>query len=347
VTVNGAPTGQGIQFTPVPPPTYTVTFNEQGLPEGTTWSVTFNGVTQSSSTSSIAFTGITSGSYFFGVDTVAGYKAAPPSGTVVVSGADVSQTISFTVLPPFTYSVVFAETGLAAEQSWSVTLGGSTQSSTTSTITFTEINGTYAYTVGSIIGMKALPSSGSVTVRGAAVAVPIAWSPVVLPTYAITFTETGISAGTNWTLAVGGQSVTTSATTITVQLANGTYAYSISASGYQTATGTVTVIGAAQNIPVSVSQNTTTTSISWLDWVLIAIVIIVIIILLLVLYMRGGGKKPAPVVAKESTPSGTTTTTTTTNTTTDRTTTPSGSSTTTSTVKTRTTPDSETPPGQK
>ena len=46
-----------------------------------------------------------------------------------------------------TYHVTFTETGLPSGTSWSVTLAGSTQSSTTGTIQFSKANGTYAFTV--------------------------------------------------------------------------------------------------------------------------------------------------------------------------------------------------------
>ncbi|MHB8548343.1 MAG: protease pro-enzyme activation domain-containing protein [Thermoplasmataceae archaeon] len=74
---------------------------------------------------------------------------------------------SSTPPPAATYTVTFTESGLASGTSWSVTLGSSTQSSTGSTISFTEPNGTYSYTVGSVSGYTSSPSSGSVTVSGA------------------------------------------------------------------------------------------------------------------------------------------------------------------------------------
>ncbi|MEM3327960.1 MAG: S53 family peptidase, partial [Thermoplasmata archaeon] len=45
------------------PTTYTVTFTESGLPSGTSWSVTFNSNTKSSTTNTISFTGIANGTY--------------------------------------------------------------------------------------------------------------------------------------------------------------------------------------------------------------------------------------------------------------------------------------------
>ena len=63
--------------------TYTVDFIESGLPSGTSWSVTFNGQTLTSTTSTITFTNVPSGSYSFTVVS-SGYTASPSSGTLQV-----------------------------------------------------------------------------------------------------------------------------------------------------------------------------------------------------------------------------------------------------------------------
>jgi DNA-binding beta-propeller fold protein YncE len=72
------------------------------------------------------------------------------------------------VLIPGPYDVTFTETGLPLGTYWSVTLNGRTLNSSTSAITFPEPNGTFAYSIGSVIGYAATPSSGYVAVRGAA-----------------------------------------------------------------------------------------------------------------------------------------------------------------------------------
>ena len=66
---------------------------------------------------------------------------------------------------PF-YFVTFSEAGLPAGTLWSVTLGGSTESATNASMSFDELNGTYAYTVGAVAGYSSTPSSGNVTVAG-------------------------------------------------------------------------------------------------------------------------------------------------------------------------------------
>ncbi|MCL5787329.1 MAG: hypothetical protein M1581_01785 [Candidatus Thermoplasmatota archaeon] len=64
------------------------------------------------------------------------------------------------------YNVTFTESGLPSGTSWFVTLNGSKQSSTSSTITFSETNGTYTYTVGQVTGYNISSPSGNAKVSG-------------------------------------------------------------------------------------------------------------------------------------------------------------------------------------
>jgi len=81
----------------VPPVTYNVTISEVGLPSGTSWSATLNGITKSTSSSSVTFTGLGPGQYAWNVtgvvqETGVRYVASSPSGTLSVpssSGAAV------------------------------------------------------------------------------------------------------------------------------------------------------------------------------------------------------------------------------------------------------------------
>lgn len=75
-----------------------------------------------------------------------------------------------------TYTVTFSESGLPAGTSWSVTLKGATQSSSGNLITFSEANGTYAYSVGPVSGYTVTQSVGSLTVRGAPLSQAVAFS---------------------------------------------------------------------------------------------------------------------------------------------------------------------------
>ncbi len=186
VTVNGKAVVVNVTFTPVVTPSkYTVTFMESGLASGTSWSVTLSGKTQSSTTGTITFTEV-NGTYSYTVANVSGYTVSPLSGSVTVNGKAVAANVTFTPTPK--YTVTFTESGLASGTSWSVTLSGKTQSSTTGTITFTEVNGTYSYTVANVSGYTVSPLSGSVKVNGTNASVSV--------TFKSTTTTTATSSST-------------------------------------------------------------------------------------------------------------------------------------------------------
>ncbi len=152
-------------------PTYAVNFTESGLPASTSWSVTLEGATVSSSTNLISFTEPNGSSYHYSVGCVNGYTASPPNGTLVVSGGPVHQPVTFSSggVCLVQYSVSFTESGLSSGTSWSITLGGTTLSaSAPSSIVFQEPNGSYSYTVGSVAGYNSAPSLGTVVVAGTA-----------------------------------------------------------------------------------------------------------------------------------------------------------------------------------
>ncbi|GAB6944108.1 hypothetical protein [Vulcanisaeta sp. JCM 14467] len=87
---------------------YLVTFIEQGLPSGTAWSVTLNGVTKTSTTNEVTFE-VPAGTFSYTVGSVPGYTASPSSGSVTVTNSNVTQTISFEqiqITPPVTVTHV-------------------------------------------------------------------------------------------------------------------------------------------------------------------------------------------------------------------------------------------------
>ena len=94
---------------PSPSPTYySVNFTEVGLPPGTAWNVTLNGVTETSSSSSIVFT-VPNGEYSYSVASpilVNGveYVATEPTGTVAVNNANVTVTVQYVPATPPTPS---------------------------------------------------------------------------------------------------------------------------------------------------------------------------------------------------------------------------------------------------
>ncbi|HML03696.1 MAG TPA: PQQ-binding-like beta-propeller repeat protein [Candidatus Bathyarchaeia archaeon] len=80
--------------------TYSVSFSESGLPSGTVWSVTFNGMTSRGSHSIVTFSGVKNGSYSYTVGSVPDYTASSSTGSVTVNGANASVLVTFTKAAP-------------------------------------------------------------------------------------------------------------------------------------------------------------------------------------------------------------------------------------------------------
>ena len=255
---------------------YEINFNETGLPSGTSWSVTFNGTTQSSSTNTIIFTE-PNGTYSYTVGIYNGYSASPYSGTVIINGAAQNVAITFTRV---TYSVTFTESGLPSGTVWYINISnGQSYKSTGTEISLNEPNGTYSYVVSSSNNnYSPNPSSGSFTVNGSSVSQSISFSEV---TYSVTFTESGLLSGTSWSVTLNNVTETSTNSTITFHEPYGTYSYSIgSVSGYTASpsSGSITVNGANVNQAVMFTATTTTSSFNYLIYVIIAVVVIAAVV---------------------------------------------------------------------
>lgn len=166
VTIVGLPVTVSIEYVPGPQSTYGVTFVEQGLPNGTNWAVNLSGTLQTATVDGAAGVLLVdqepNGTYLFTVRS-AGYVANPSSGGIGIHGIGICQSVAFAS----GYAVTFAEFGLPSGTTWSVTMSpGGTLNSTGMMITFVEENGAYTYTVGSVAGYIASPSSGMITVEG-------------------------------------------------------------------------------------------------------------------------------------------------------------------------------------
>ena len=158
------------------------------------------------------------------------------------------------------YAVTFAETGLSAGSTWYVNLSnGQTFSSTTGTISFSEPNGTYSYTIAtSDKTYEQVPSSGSFKVDSSAASESVSF----LKLYTVAFTESGLPSGTSWSVTLNGTMETLTTNTITFSLPNGTYSYTIGKiSGYNISksSGSLTINGknATQSVTFSSVPSTT------------------------------------------------------------------------------------------
>ncbi|MGD0159157.1 MAG: Ig-like domain repeat protein [Candidatus Bathyarchaeia archaeon] len=195
------------------------------------------------------------------------------TGSITVANASASSTtatisgpgnITANFVTGVTFVVNFTETGLPSGTSWSVMFNGSPGSSTTSSITFTGVaNGGYPYTVGTLSGFSGSPSSGTVTVSNANVTVAVNFTAAV--TYSVSFTETGLSSDTSWSVTFNGSQSSSTTSTITFEAQNGTYSYSVTGpTGFAAspASGSVLVRGTGVNVSIAFASTLTRSSTS-------------------------------------------------------------------------------------
>ncbi|MEM3859726.1 MAG: hypothetical protein QW478_10040, partial [Candidatus Micrarchaeaceae archaeon] len=204
---------------------YEITFYETGLPEGTTWSVTLNGTTSVSSTNTVTFSE-PDGTYSYTISTTnESYKPSPYSGYFTVNGTSVSMSATFSLVK---YTVTFIELGLSSGTSWSLTLNGTTESSSTNTISFSEPNGSYFYSVSGPSGYTISNSSGTITLNGKNITQKIIFIANASSTYAIIFIESGLPSGSTWSVTINGITKSSTNSTITFILPESNYSYSVS-----------------------------------------------------------------------------------------------------------------------
>jgi len=245
--------GEGVIYAPlgsILP--HKVTFTESGLPPNTKWSVVLDGMTESSTSSSITFS-VPDGTYSFSINSVSGYSSTPSSGTVIVNGTNEHEQITFTQVK---YSVRFTESGLPSGY-WYVNITGEPSSgpipSSQASYSLSLPNGSYSYTIST--GNKEYKPlyTGTFTVNGANVNLGITFN---LVTYTITFTENGLPSGTTWYVNLSNrQSYSGIGTKITFNEPNGTYSYTIATVNKNYApnpfSGTFTVNGNIVNIGIT------------------------------------------------------------------------------------------------
>ena len=224
---------------------YTITLTESNLPAGTGWSATLTGPGVSefnwTSTKSLGFT-VPNGTYTFTIGVVSGWTASPHSGSIVVSGSSVIESIVFTRV---TYTVTFSCSGLLPGETFSVTLDGAKKSAAcTNGIQFTKPNGSYPFKVGSIKYFVAAPANGTVVIAGTPVTVGIQFR--LGSMFPVTFNATGLAPGVNWSVTFNGTSRTLGTFNTTFWAQNGTYSFNASGwPGYNVtpSSGVITVNG--------------------------------------------------------------------------------------------------------
>ncbi len=112
-----------------------------------------------------------------------------------------SRPVESTISGAATYLVTIAETGLPNGTNWTVSLDEANRSSTSSTVTFTEPNGTYQLYTWDVRGYTSYSNLTSVSVRGIPVRVTVSYTPPLdAGYYYVTFEETGLPFNLYWTV---------------------------------------------------------------------------------------------------------------------------------------------------
>lgn len=242
-------------------PAASLTFVENGLPAGTSWSVSValygESTTATGRTSDLTF-GVGDRLYTYTVATVGLYEPTPASGNVTVYVYNTSSAyvvnITFAVASG-SYLVTFNETGLPSGTPWAVNLSGVAVGSTGSSISFPRTNGTYGFSIAPTGGYTPTPSSGTVTVAGASVMVAVAFGPTPPPSnYSVDFVATGLPNTTAWSITIDGATYSDTGPVIVVILASASYTAQVgNVPGYLPAVRTINFTVQGANLTVVIA----------------------------------------------------------------------------------------------
>ncbi|MCI4343190.1 MAG: hypothetical protein L3J92_03620 [Thermoplasmata archaeon] len=165
------------------------------------------------------------------------------------------------------YPVTLRETGLPSSISWIATLDGILGRGSTaagSTIAFSVGNGSYPYTVSSVVGPVVngsastyvpTPSTGWVNVSGGPTTVGVHFA-ASGGLFAIDLVESGLPNGTSWSASLGSTSVTSTTHTIQFGEPNGTYVLAVGTVGNYTANYTSPVVVAGASVRATINFTT-------------------------------------------------------------------------------------------
>lgn len=316
VTVSGAPVAVQATFN------QSIEFIADGLPAGTYWFVNFTSTPPGAVVHDIATTApsFTLTDLPLGVYTITWATANKtyynPSGAsqLFTSGyAPGGMTVAATFVE-FPTAVQFVPSGLPSGTGWAVTVSssGDWSNEAPNAVLVYLGNGSYAYSVDPVPGYSSDPSSGTLTVNGVAQNIPIAFTSDSPAAYPVTFRQSGVASSVSWTLEATLTSVqgVSSADVVgeswwffdlsgpatTLRLANGTYAYTLTAEGYQTATGSFSVQGAATHVQATTEPAGSAPTAGWvglLTWaVLASFLASVAVALALAFRARAPGRRP-------------------------------------------------------
>lgn len=259
--------------------TYLLQFMETGLPENTPWNVTVNGVAGSSTGNTIAYLA-TNGSFTYSLGSVEGYYPTASAGSFNLIGKNTTVDISFL---PFSFPVSIAESGLQSGTQWGMFINGQQLFSSSSTLSLNLPNGTYEYTIIGAKGYNTGSQYGSLKVNNGSYSGNIAFTP---ENFTLTFTQKGLPTGMTWSVTVGGKTLKSTNSSISLNENTSTYNFSINApSGYKVSQPTGVVdVNANISVPVTFSKAGSISLYQALDYGLF--VVSVLVLLYAVYYVR-------------------------------------------------------------
>lgn len=227
---------------------YPVTAFESGLVVGAdydvVWSIQIAGGLSYSTASGFLNFYLPNGSYQFTASS-SDVLMGSPGGAFVVSGGPVSTYAQFV---PVNFTVTFMETGLPAGTPWTVSFDSIRENSTTDTLSFEQVNGTYDYAVAVLSAYFAVPATGSVTIDGGPVSAAIAFGAATPGLYTLSFAAAALPSNATWSVVVNGATQNAVGPDLALREQNGTYSFTVNApAGYLASpvAGQVSIVGAS------------------------------------------------------------------------------------------------------
>ena len=230
---------------------FLLNFTESGLASGTTWNVLVGSTEYSSSRSYLDINEL-NGTYSYTILGMPGYSVSPLSGSVAVNGGNVSVPLAYSATGK-TFTVSFSEANLPSGSLWNIILNGETTSTNSASTSYSLTNGTYEFKIPNVGSWYAIPSSGTITVNGKAITQNITFR----YGYLVTFDAANLAKDVQWSVTYNGTANTSTTSTITFFIANGSYKFSVSIAANWIATpssGYLNISGNAVSLSVSFAE---------------------------------------------------------------------------------------------
>lgn len=152
--------------------------------------------------------------------------------------------------PQHVYDLTFEERGLPAATNWTFDVYGISITTDASSVEVPAHNGTVAWSVDATGAWFPTPSAGATLISGDPQSILISFGPV----YPVTFQESGLPAGTWWSVTLNITSNASNGSHIGFSLGNGSFSYNVSGPAGWAGTpagGPFTVAGRALQFPIT------------------------------------------------------------------------------------------------